>query len=210
MLAISSCGSFQKGKSTSSSVGKKLWLLSFCPAWIERPKCAKKSSSTVRFYIFEFPLQDAVVFVVGGGNYVEYTNLSSCARSKTSSTPKRMIYGCTDVVNADQFLGQVSFYNRSIVQMSTVVQILHKTVDLFRLWHRYWLGLTPFFLGGEVLKKILLQAQKHGYNDQAKEKKVTVWDFHFYKIPSSFLAAKDKKRRVIIDLAEGTSGHSSG
>lgn len=52
-------------------------------------------------------LKDAVVFVVGGGNYMEYTNLSLYAKNKATSSPKRLVYGCTDVVNAEQFLTQV-------------------------------------------------------------------------------------------------------
>ncbi|CAL4092369.1 unnamed protein product, partial [Meganyctiphanes norvegica] len=53
------------------------------------------------------PFQDAVVFVVGGGNYMEYANLSSYAKNKTGASIKRVIYGCTDVVNAEQFINQV-------------------------------------------------------------------------------------------------------
>ncbi|KAB7498320.1 Sec1 family domain-containing protein 1 [Armadillidium nasatum] len=50
---------------------------------------------------------DAVVFVVGGGNYMEFTNLSLYAKNKATSSPKRLVYGCTDVVNAEQFLAQL-------------------------------------------------------------------------------------------------------
>lgn len=54
--------------------------------------------------------QDAIVFVVGGGNYIEYQNLVEyCKQSKTGKpNPKRVIYGCTDLVNADQFIEQLS------------------------------------------------------------------------------------------------------
>lgn len=46
--------------------------------------------------------------VVGGGNYMEYGNLVSYARKKAGTSKKRIIYGCTDVINPEQFLEQVS------------------------------------------------------------------------------------------------------
>lgn len=46
--------------------------------------------------------------VVGGGNYMEYGNLVSYAKKKSGTSNKRIIYGCTDVVNPEQFLDQVS------------------------------------------------------------------------------------------------------
>lgn len=45
--------------------------------------------------------------VVGGGNYMEYGNLVSYARKKAGTSSKRIVYGCTDVVNPEQFLEQV-------------------------------------------------------------------------------------------------------
>ncbi len=84
------------------------------------------------------PFQEAVVFMVGGGNYIEYQNLmdfasgatagvggagggggggmgaakassanlvaaaAAAAASAASSVPKRIIYGCTTLVNANQ------------------------------------------------------------------------------------------------------------
>lgn len=85
------------------------------------------------------PFQDAVVFMVGGGNYIEYQNLMDFAAPKTSSNPltasastaslsgavangsttqlvslatstapKRVIYGCTTLVNANQMMQQLA------------------------------------------------------------------------------------------------------
>ena len=51
-----------------------------------------------------------MVFVVGGGNYMEYNNLASYANKKTGAANKHIIYGCTNVVNAEQFLDEVMFY----------------------------------------------------------------------------------------------------
>lgn len=52
--------------------------------------------------------QEAYVFVVGGGNYIEYQNLIDYAKGKSTTAPKRIVYGCSDVCNASQFLKQLS------------------------------------------------------------------------------------------------------
>jgi len=50
---------------------------------------------------------DAIIFVVGGGNYIEYQNLNDYVKYRnTGSTlsAKRVVYGCTQLSSADQFL----------------------------------------------------------------------------------------------------------
>ncbi|XP_071833849.1 sec1 family domain-containing protein 1-like [Apostichopus japonicus] len=56
------------------------------------------------------PFQEAIVFVVGGGNYIEYQNLMDYLKGKTSygGAPKRITYGCSEIFNAEQFLEQLS------------------------------------------------------------------------------------------------------
>lgn len=54
------------------------------------------------------PFQEAFVFVVGGGNYIEYQNLMDYARSKAPVSQKKIVYGCSDLVNATLFLRQLS------------------------------------------------------------------------------------------------------
>lgn len=39
---------------------------------------------------------------------MEYNNLVNYAKKKSGAGSKRITYGCTDVVNAEQFLAQVS------------------------------------------------------------------------------------------------------
>lgn len=54
---------------------------------------------------------DAIVFLVGGGNYIEYQNLNDYVKAKnTGSTlgAKRVVYGCTQLCSADQFLAQLT------------------------------------------------------------------------------------------------------
>lgn len=87
---------------------------------------------------------DAIVFVVGGGksengiliqgylktaklcvmigdfaemlslpgNYIEYQNLVECMRTKSS--PRNVIYGCTELTNAKQFLQQLASLGEEI------------------------------------------------------------------------------------------------
>ncbi|CAF1222221.1 unnamed protein product [Rotaria sordida] len=52
---------------------------------------------------------DAIVFMIGGGNYIEYQNLQDYAKTRSTTTAtKRIIYGCTELVNASQFLEQLA------------------------------------------------------------------------------------------------------
>lgn len=45
--------------------------------------------------------------MIGGGNYIEYQNLQDYAKTRSTVATKRIIYGCTEIVNASQFLEQV-------------------------------------------------------------------------------------------------------
>lgn len=48
------------------------------------------------------PCREAVLFMVGGGNYVEYQNIKDHVKGG-----KNVIYGCTDLVSGDGFLRQM-------------------------------------------------------------------------------------------------------
>ncbi|KAK2553789.1 Sec1 family domain-containing protein 1 [Acropora cervicornis] len=52
------------------------------------------------------PFSEAIVFIVGGGNYIEYQNLMDY--SKRNSGAKKLLYGASEVMNAKQFLKQLS------------------------------------------------------------------------------------------------------
>ncbi|XP_013396330.1 sec1 family domain-containing protein 1 [Lingula anatina] len=55
------------------------------------------------------PFQEAYVFIVGGGNYIEYQNLVDYYKGKTQSSPgKKITYGCTELLNSSQFLRQLA------------------------------------------------------------------------------------------------------
>ncbi|NP_878281.2 sec1 family domain-containing protein 1 [Danio rerio] len=51
------------------------------------------------------PFQEAIVFVVGGGNYIEYQNLVDYTKTRQG---KRILYGCSELFNAAQFIKQLS------------------------------------------------------------------------------------------------------
>lgn len=48
--------------------------------------------------------------MIGGGNYIEYQNLQDYAKTRSTLPTKRIVYGCTELVNASQFLEQVIVY----------------------------------------------------------------------------------------------------
>ena len=49
----------------------------------------------------------SLVFVVGGGNYLEYQNLQEWAHSQ-QGYPKKVIYGSTDITTPGDFLKEIS------------------------------------------------------------------------------------------------------
>ncbi|XP_065158003.1 protein sly1 homolog isoform X2 [Atheta coriaria] len=61
------------------------------------------------------PFQDAFVFVIGGGNYIEYQNLADyCKQKTTSGQTKRVTYGATTLNNATQFLKQLAHLGQDL------------------------------------------------------------------------------------------------
>jgi len=51
------------------------------------------------------PFKEAIVFVIGGGNYVEYLNLQDYAKKQPL---KKIIYGSTELLNPKQLLAQLA------------------------------------------------------------------------------------------------------
>nr|CAI5845742.1 unnamed protein product [Callosobruchus analis] len=61
------------------------------------------------------PFQEAIVFMVGGGNYIEYQNLVDYAKAKTTSgSSRKIVYGATTLNNAKQFLKQLSLLGQEL------------------------------------------------------------------------------------------------
>jgi len=55
--------------------------------------------------------QEAIVFMVGGGNYIEYANLVNY-KQRQGNQEKRITYGCSELLNATQFLQQLNMLGR--------------------------------------------------------------------------------------------------
>jgi len=55
------------------------------------------------------PFKEAIVFIVGGSNYVEYQNLKeySLKSDKGQLIEKKVIYGSTEIVTGESFLKQL-------------------------------------------------------------------------------------------------------
>ncbi|GAB4817085.1 hypothetical protein N2152v2_004131 [Parachlorella kessleri] len=53
------------------------------------------------------PFKEAVVFMIGGGNYLEAESLS-CWAGRAQPTPKHVVYGATDLLSGEEFLQQIS------------------------------------------------------------------------------------------------------
>ena len=96
------------------------------------------NADEIKFNLFYF-LQEAIVFMVGGGNYIEYQNLMDHANSKGTSSltsglsstnlagmntmtgggasnqpQKRIIYGCTTLHNANQMMQQLQHLGKDL------------------------------------------------------------------------------------------------
>ena len=70
------------------------------------PKLLRSDSSAVPRN--KSPFQEAYVFLVGGGNYIEYQNLVDYAKNKSNAgAPRKVVYGCSDLTSATQFLRQL-------------------------------------------------------------------------------------------------------
>jgi sec1 family domain-containing protein 1 len=60
------------------------------------------------------PFNEAIVFIIGGGNYIEYQNLLDNAKSKSTNTQRKFIYGSTEFINASQLLVQLAHLGKEM------------------------------------------------------------------------------------------------
>ncbi|KAI8377346.1 Sec1-like protein [Blakeslea trispora] len=68
------------------------------------PKASKSGRSNRQPKV---AFQEAIVFVVGGGNYLEYQNLQELTLN-TQQGKRKIIYGSTDILSPHEFLDQLS------------------------------------------------------------------------------------------------------
>lgn len=63
------------------------------------------------------------MYVVGGGNYIEYQNLQDYCKRQQQNV-KTITYGTSELMNAREFLSQVYTYVRVFVDMLSFVVVL--------------------------------------------------------------------------------------
>ena len=51
------------------------------------------------------PFREAIVFMIGGGNYLEYESLSTWA--SRAQPPKNIVYGATELLTGDAMVHQL-------------------------------------------------------------------------------------------------------
>lgn len=66
------------------------------------------------------PFREAIVFVIGGGNYLEQARLSQWALSCTP--PKHIIYGTTEMLSGAEFCAQLAVLGKNSVGASSAAQ----------------------------------------------------------------------------------------
>ncbi len=76
------------------------------------------------------PFADAFVFVMGGGNYVEYQNLQDYAKAaSTPMAPVSVTYGSTEILSADGFLEQMAELGRPEGASGAAADALDALID---------------------------------------------------------------------------------
>jgi len=53
------------------------------------------------------PMKDAIVFMIGGGNYLEYQSLMEMS-ARNPAAPKSVVYGSTDLLSGHEFVEQLA------------------------------------------------------------------------------------------------------
>eukprot|EP00897_Mesotaenium_endlicherianum_P000073 jgi/Mesen1/10066/ME000730S09340 len=76
------------------------------------PRASKASAAAPRG-----PYKDAIVFTIGGGNYLEYGSLVEYAQRQ--QPPKNIIYGSTDILSPKEFLSQLGDLGRKMAESSS-------------------------------------------------------------------------------------------
>ncbi|CAI9104823.1 OLC1v1003587C1 [Oldenlandia corymbosa var. corymbosa] len=70
------------------------------------PRAPKSSSSTSGGSHLKGPFKEAIVFMIGGGNYVEYGSLLELARRQQPT--RHVIYGTTEILTGGEFVEQLA------------------------------------------------------------------------------------------------------
>ncbi|KAM7250298.1 hypothetical protein ACFE04_022181 [Oxalis oulophora] len=74
------------------------------------PRAPKSSSGSSQ--ILKGPFKEAIVFMIGGGNYVEYGGLQELAQHQQPS--KHIIYGTTEILTGEEFVEQLTLLGKKM------------------------------------------------------------------------------------------------
>ncbi|XP_073040763.1 SEC1 family transport protein SLY1-like [Primulina eburnea] len=84
------------------------------------PRSTKSGSSTS---LIKGPFKDAIVFMIGGGNYVEYGSLQEFARRQQPI--KHVVYGTTEILTGAEFVEQLALLGQKMGFGSSVPTAAH-------------------------------------------------------------------------------------
>lgn len=84
------------------------------------PRAPKSGSSSS---LVKGPFKDAIVFMIGGGNYVEYGSLQEFARRQ--QPVKRIVYGTTEILTGAEFVEQLALLGQKMGFGSSIPAAAH-------------------------------------------------------------------------------------
>ncbi|KAJ1916041.1 Vesicle trafficking between the ER and Golgi [Mycoemilia scoparia] len=76
---------------------------------LSNPNMSANSNSWISRHQRQTSYQESIVFVVGGGNYLEYQNLMALSQRITANTGVKssITYGSTNIINSEKFMQQL-------------------------------------------------------------------------------------------------------
>ncbi|KAL6963614.1 Vesicle trafficking between the ER and Golgi [Sarracenia purpurea var. burkii] len=86
------------------------------------PRAPKSSSGTASGHL-KGPFKEAIVFMVGGGNYVEYGSLQELAHHQ--QPVKHVVYGTTEILTGSEFVEQLALLGKKMGLGSTGATSAH-------------------------------------------------------------------------------------
>lgn len=86
------------------------------------PRAPKSSSGSSSSHL-KGPFKEAIVFMIGGGNYVEYGSLQELARRQ--QPVKHVIYGTTEILTGGEFVEQLALLGQKMGLGSSVAAPAH-------------------------------------------------------------------------------------
>lgn len=93
------------------------------PYLVFDPRTPKSSSGVGSVSHLKGPFKEAIVFMIGGGNYVEHGSLQELARRQQPI--KHVIYGTTEILTGDEFVEQLSQLGQKMGLGSNIAPSTH-------------------------------------------------------------------------------------